>query len=114
MRKIIYPFTKTFISGLLFFFILNSELHAQSKDSAKHKISKATISLKNGATLYSADSVFNRQISANKIISEKAAVSYHENAKGDRTLKMSPPKTDSVKHFENSAVLDKKSLPKSK
>lgn len=114
LKKTNYPLvTKAFISGLLFFFLINKKVHAQSKDSANRQIPKASIALKDGAMLYSTDSAFNRQISANKIINEKAAVSYQKDKNGNKTLEMLTPKTDSAKAPENSAVFTGKK-PKTK
>ena len=86
---------KTFFAAIFIILISsNNCLTAQSKDSVK-LILKPTIGLKDGATLFSADSAFNSQISTNKIIRDKADIAYQNNKSGAGNLKMTTPKQGS-------------------
>lgn len=105
MKKINYLFIPKLLLAGVFFIFTFSKINAQSKDSAK--ITKPSIALDSGATLFSTDSAFNRQISTNKILREKAEVSYRKDKNGGRILEMQPLKSDSINISERNNKADK-------
>lgn len=106
MEKIIISnVLKTFYTGLFFILcFINGNFCAQAKDSAAN-IPKATIALKDGATVFSSDNAFNGQISSNKIIREKADIAYQNNKNGAKNIEMTTPK-------EGSGTVTKNNEPK--
>lgn len=90
-----------------------SILKAQVKDSLK-LIPKASISLKDGATLFSSDKSFNRQISNKKIIRGKAAVAYTKNKQGGKNLEMTEPRKGSGHITKDSLKEKEKGKPAKK
>ncbi|MGD1319579.1 hypothetical protein [Chryseobacterium sp. 2R14A] len=108
MRKVIKSRTFAGHAAILpvVFCLFCSLLNAQSRDSAK-VIPKASISLKDGATLFSADESFNRQISGKTIIRDKATVAYQKNKEDGKNLEMTAPKTG-YGHVTKDSVKEKK------
>lgn len=81
------------LTVFIFLFVSN-DLCAQTKDSLG-LVSKPTITLKDGATLFSTDKSFNNQVSSNKIIRDKADIAYQNNKNGVKSLEMKTPKKGS-------------------
>ena len=115
MRKLFKSRAVTGYTAILsiVFCLFCSLLNAQSKDSAKLS-PKASISLKDGATLFSADESFNRQISGKKIIRDKATVAYQKDKEEGKNLEMTAPKTGSGHVTKDSAKEKKKEEPAKK
>lgn len=90
---------------------LCSNIKAQSKKDSV-KFPKATISVKEGATIFSTDDSFNDQISTHKIIRDEANVAVKKDKKGKSTVEMSTPKPGSKNLSEKEPKKNNRNLPK--
>lgn len=112
LRKIDDKFAVKRVFKNLFFavLLLGTMAEAQKKDSVD-KVLKPTITLNQGATLFSSDPAFNNQISSKKIVRDHAEI-VANNKKDSKNLQMKTPNPGAESMSDKKQLLDEEKRKK--